>query len=80
MNEVQLVVLYLVAIGVNGIPSGHLYAKTMADGVDLDKHTKLVGVLKHVGWVEERAFFLTLTEKGLAKHAEVAKVLLEGKR
>ena len=75
MNDVQLVALYVVAIGHNGTPSGHLYAKTMSDGVDLDKHTKLLGVLKKVGWVEENGYYLTLTEKGKVKHDEIALAL-----
>lgn len=76
MNTTKLVCLYLIGIGVNGIPNGHLYAQTMADGVDLETHNKVISVLKHVGWVEESNFFLTLTQKGLHKHGQIAEVLL----
>lgn len=79
MNDVQLIALYIVAIGAGGTPNGHLYAKVMADGVDLEKHQQLLHVLKKVGWVEESGFFLTLTHKGMEKHNELSKVLLEGR-
>lgn len=77
MNNTQLICLYIVGIGANGTPNGHLFAHSMSDGVDLELHNKLISVLKHVGWVQESNWFLTLTEKGLAKHAELVKVLLE---
>jgi hypothetical protein len=77
MDTTKLIVLYVVSIGANGIPNGHLFAQAMADGVSLDTHMKLLSVLKKVGWIEESHYFLTLTQKGLAKHGEFAAILLD---
>lgn len=60
----NLIALYIFIIGASGIPNGHLYAQTMADGIDIDLHNCLVETLLKNQLVTQSNFYLTLTPKG----------------
>ena len=55
-------VLYIVSIGKNGKPNGHIYAENMAD-IDIDPHQTIIEIGKHVSLWTEYGFFLTLQKE-----------------
>ena len=73
----KLLALYIVGVGTDGIPNGHLYAHTMADGVTLEIHTALVNDLIRQGIFKQSNFFITLTDKGLGIHTRLQNALLQ---
>ncbi len=77
MSTVKMIALYIVGIGPEGTPNGHLFAHVMADGVELNEHMGMIEALKKMGFVEEKSFYLTLTIKGLELHGKIAAVLAE---
>jgi hypothetical protein len=62
----NLVLLTLAAVSdiPTGIPSGHIYAVTMGQGVTLCEHTQIIGTLVRAGWATERGHLVTATAKG----------------
>jgi malate synthase len=72
----KLLALYIVGVGPEGIPNGHLYARRMVDGVTLEIHTALVNDLIRQGIFKQSNFFITLTDKGLGIHGKLQNALL----
>jgi ribosomal protein S19E (S16A) len=71
----KLVAEYVIRIGVNGIPNGHLYAETM-DHVDLDTHNAVINSLKEAKLVDQSSHYLTLTEHGRVLFGRIAYAVL----
>ncbi len=73
----HLVALYIVAIGHEGAPSGHIYASLMAECQTLAVHQSIIALLTASQLVTQSNHFLRLTDKGLSLHKSIEAILKE---
>jgi predicted transcriptional regulator len=72
-----LIAAYLASINeaksgiLGGVPSGHLFATSMGQGVDLDYHNKVVQFLVDGGMITQQNYLLEITPKGAALAAKI---------
>ena len=64
----MLVAQYIIAIGVKGEPSSHVWLAIDKNMSNLFRHQETVAVLIEAGLVKEQFHFLTLTQKGMEMH------------
>lgn len=72
----KLIAIYLLAIGRNGKPNGHVYSELMADCQALVIHNAIIETLINNGLASQSNYFVTLTAKGLALHDKVESIAL----
>ena len=71
----KLVAMYIVAIGIRGLPNSHLWLAIDPTMQDLDAHLLCISVLKDAGIVDEKFNFISLTPKGLEMLTKIEKIM-----
>jgi len=75
----QLVCEYIIAIGIEGSPSSHVWLMVDPSMSDVYKHNRLVAFLEESEVLTNVGHFLQLTNKGLRMYNEIRTVLLAAK-
>jgi len=78
----KIIAMYVIAVGINGAPNGHVYAKMSSEPVDgmdvtLRLHTTLIDAFIEEGMMTESDHYLRLTEKGRKMFEEIVEIVLK---
>lgn len=70
----KLIAAYIVTIGLEGMPSSHVWMAVDKNMENLDRHQAILGALIGAGLLKEQFHFLTLTEKGKEMYRKLAEL------
>ena len=70
----EIIAEIIVLIGTNGMPSGEIYARMMAD-INLDTWNAILQHGKEKGIFNESMHFVTLTDNGIVMYNKLVEIL-----